>query len=120
MDANAASGDNKSSSKLRRISYFSDFIFMQQLMTLEIDIILGNIKNDMSHLGKNTNDEEEDDDKKDGKDKPQPGPDEGKRKKPHFSLDFENLDLNSTESNWDKIGILERTMNNFFKIFMSK
>jgi len=60
----ASSGDK---SKLRRISYFSDFIFMQQLMTLEIDIILGNIKNDMSHLGKNTNDEEEEDDKKDDK-----------------------------------------------------
>jgi hypothetical protein len=33
-------------------------------MTIEIDVILGNTKNQMKHLGKNTNDEDDDDDKK--------------------------------------------------------
>jgi hypothetical protein len=33
---------------------------MQQLMTLEIDIVLGHTKNSMKHLGKNTNDSDED------------------------------------------------------------
>ena len=43
-------------SKLRYISYFSDFIFMQQLMTLEIDIIIGQTQNKIAHL----QDEEDD------------------------------------------------------------
>lgn len=37
--------------KEARISYFSDFIFMQQLMTLEIDIILGQTHDNIRHLG---------------------------------------------------------------------
>ena len=56
-------GGNKGdkNQKLKRISYFSDFIFMQQLMTLEVDIVLGYTKNSMKHLGKNTNDSDDDD-----------------------------------------------------------
>lgn len=91
-------------------------------MTLEIDIILGNTKNDIKHLGKNTNDEDDDEDKKGGKGKGQPKADaEGSKKKKHqFSLNHDNVDLNTVESNFDKIAILEKTMTNFFKIFMSK
>ena len=63
VDASSGSGGGDKS-KLKRISYFSDFIFMQQLMTIEIDVILGNTKNGMKHLGKHTNDDDEDDDKK--------------------------------------------------------
>ena len=85
---------------------------MQQLMTLEIDIILGNTKNTMKHLGKNTNDEDEDDKNK--------AADGGMKQKLKFDLDFPNVDLSTVESNQGKINILERTMNNFFKIFMSK
>ena len=59
-----ASGKLGDKAKMKRISYFSDFIFMQQLMTLEIDIVLGHTKNSMKHLGKNTNDSDEDGDKK--------------------------------------------------------
>lgn len=32
------------------LSYFSDFIFMQQLMTLEVDIIMGQTELSMKHL----------------------------------------------------------------------
>lgn len=32
-----------------RVSYFSDFIFMQQLMTLEIDIIVGMTEETLRH-----------------------------------------------------------------------
>ena len=61
-------GGNKAGEKqkLKRISYFSDFIFIQQLMTLEVDIVLGYTKNSMKHLGKNTNDSDDDDKKKKG------------------------------------------------------
>ena len=34
-------GTTEKKQKLKRISYFQDFIFIQQLMILEIDIILG-------------------------------------------------------------------------------
>lgn len=92
-------------------------------MTIEIDVILGNTKNQMKHLGKNTNDEDDDDDKK-SKTKKDPKGEGGvaevkQCKKEHFSLDHENLDLNSVESNRKKINLLEETMNNFFKIFTS-
>ena len=85
-------------------------------MTIEIDIMLGNTKNGMKHLGKNTNDEEEDDKKT----KKGPVGDSPKKcEKKHFSLDHDNLDLNSVESNWTKIMLIEKTMTNFFKIFTS-
>jgi hypothetical protein len=32
------------------MSYFSDFILMQQLMTIEIDLIVGNTSNNIHHL----------------------------------------------------------------------
>jgi len=32
------------------LSYFSDFILMQQLMTVEIDIIVGHTKNNIKYL----------------------------------------------------------------------
>ena len=35
--------------KMAKISYFSDFIFMQQLMTLEIDIIVGMTEETLKH-----------------------------------------------------------------------
>jgi hypothetical protein len=93
-------------------------------MTIEIDVILGNTKNQMKHLGKNTNDEDDEDDKKSKTKKGKKGDaaegDENKKcNKEHFSLDHENLDLNSVESNRKKINLLEETMNNFFKIFTS-
>lgn len=45
--------------KEARISYFSDFIFMQQLMTLEIDITLGQMHDNIKHLaGINRNSEQ--------------------------------------------------------------
>ena len=67
-------------------------------MTLEIDIILGNTKNTMRHLGKNTNDEDEEDDKKGGKGKAAPSANKGSEM-PKFDLDFKHIDLNSVESN---------------------
>jgi hypothetical protein len=45
--------------KEARISYFSDFIFMQQLMTLEIDIIFYQTHDNIKHLaGINKNSEQ--------------------------------------------------------------
>ena len=41
--------DNRSG-KEARISYFSDFVFMQQLMTIEIDIIIGQTADNIRHL----------------------------------------------------------------------
>ena len=38
-----------STGKMGKISYFSDFIFMQQLMTLEIDIIVGMTDDTLKH-----------------------------------------------------------------------
>ena len=38
-----------STGKMGKISYFSDFIFMQQLMTLEIDIIVGITEETLQH-----------------------------------------------------------------------
>jgi hypothetical protein len=42
--------NNSIASNRMKISYFSDFIFMQQLMTLEVDIILGQTENSMRYL----------------------------------------------------------------------
>lgn len=95
-------------------------------MTIEIDIVLGNTRNGMKHLGKNTNDEDDDDDDdkgkksktkkgKDGED----GDSTKKKAKSNFNLDHDNLDLNTIESNRKKINLLEDTMSKFFKIFTS-
>jgi len=45
--------------KLSRISYFSDFFFMQQLMALEVDILLGSTVNYIKSLGGPTEKSEE-------------------------------------------------------------
>lgn len=43
---------------LKRISYFSDFVLMQQLMTIEIDILVGRTNNYMRYLDLNFRDAE--------------------------------------------------------------
>jgi hypothetical protein len=92
-------------------------------MIIEIDIILGNTKNGMKHLGKNTNDEDDDDEKgKKSKKKGEEKKDDSPKKAPTkiaFDLNHDNLDLTTVESNKKKIDLLEETMNNFFKIFTS-
>lgn len=40
-DANNNAGIDDAQRNLQMISYFSDFVIMQQLMTLEVDIIIG-------------------------------------------------------------------------------
>lgn len=44
---------NPLNSTRMNISYFSDFIFMQQLMILEVDILLGQTENSMKYLDLN-------------------------------------------------------------------
>ena len=43
---------------LKRISYFSDFIVIQQLMTIEIDILIGRTNNYMRFLDLHYKDKE--------------------------------------------------------------
>jgi len=85
--------------KMSRISYFSDFILMQQLITLEIDIIIGVTENNIKFLSGFTKLSQ----KK-----------ENKVYRLNFGLEEKDL---LASSNAYKIRLLEDQMDRFIKIF---
>lgn len=92
---------------LKRISYFSDFILMQQLMTIEIDVLVGRTNNFMKYL-----DLQHDNEARVDKDKPAKHESISKS----FKIDA-GIDLHTVESNMDKIKAIEARMDHFIEVF---
>jgi len=82
-------------------------------MTLEVDIIIGQTSNQIKHL-ENKLDEEADRKKSVKQNR------STSTKKKRFRLGQQEFDMRQNDSNWKKIEILEKQMDNFVKIFSSK
>ena len=102
---------------LSRISYFVDFIIMQQMMTIEMDIGLGQLKNSIKYLNVDINeDAEQEEDEDDEFDI------DALIKKKKKSFDRKQLDLKMEETEGEvtnkyKLDVMEQKMNTFFSIF---
>lgn len=101
--------NNSIASNRMKISYFSDFIFMQQLMTLEVDIILGQTENSMRYLELDDQTSKQSQPAK----KALAGMEEAIKKIVLASLEDKQT-VNKGQTNQKKIKAIERDMNKYF------
>jgi hypothetical protein len=97
---------------LKRISFFSDFVLMQQLMTIEIDILVGRTNNYMRYLDLNYKDAENAVDRNMPSKLTETMHEDGKT----FHIDA-GVTTNMQQDNFNKIEAVEDRLKHFVSVF---
>ena len=97
---------------LKRISFFSDFVLMQQLMTIEIDILVGRTNNYMRYLDLNYKDADNAVDRNMPSKLTESMHEDGKT----FHIDA-GVTTNMQQDNFNKIEAVEDRLKHFVSVF---